>query len=77
MSPADIISRIQAAWDFLDEGDAKLIDAVYMAVKASDNGSTGGEDEGESPDEGDEGQKSQAEMLATYKQAVRATIKED
>ena len=43
----------------------------------SDNGSTGGEDEGESPDEGDEGQKSQAEMLATYKQAVRATIKED
>ena len=41
-SPAgDIISRIQAAWDFLDEGDAKLIDAVYMAVKASDNGSTG------------------------------------
>lgn len=43
----------------------------------SDNDSTGGEDEGESTDKGDEGQKSQAEMLATYKQAVRATIKED
>lgn len=44
----------------------------------SDNDSTGGEDEGEDQGKsGDEGQKSQAEMLATYKQAVRATIKED
>ena len=44
----------------------------------SDNDGVDGEDEGEDPDEsGDEGQKSQAEMLSIYKQAVKATIKED
>ena len=44
----------------------------------SDNDNADGEDEGEDPDEsGDEGQKSQAEMLSIYKQAVKATIKED
>lgn len=43
----------------------------------SDSDDADGADEGESPGEGDEGQKSQAEVLALYKQAVIDTYKED
>ena len=43
----------------------------------TDGDGTGGTDEGESPDDGDEGQDSKAEMLALYKQAVIDSYKED